>query len=302
MELGFVEDYRRTRLLAYRRFEAWVTGHETLYRFGAALLLALATGALAQVAVYTPLSPVPYTLQVVGVVLMGSLLGSRWGATSAALYLGLGLVGLPVYAGQLESFAHFRWFSGLSVFARGLSAGYLLGFVLQAYLVGLVVDRRSAAPDRRLASFSTVAIAGLVLFGLLDVYFLANYATLYPKAATAFPNAWFLILCAGLVVLVGGAGWLALTSKARRERIELFMGNVAGLLVLYAVGAAWFYGMWRVLGYGPLDGMSLLRYTVLPFIPADLTKILLCVGVVTLARPTRAELRAAHPEAPPQDV
>lgn len=301
MEVRWTNEYRAFRYQVYARFQRWVEGHETLARFGAAFVLAVLTGGLAQIAIYTPLTPVPYTGQVLGIALMGGLLGRRWGTTSALLYVGMGVIGLPVYAGQLATFGSFQFLGGLGVFANGLSAGYLLGFVLQAYLVGAVVDARQRSTNRRLVGFAAAAVGGLIVFALLDVLFLADYARLYATSPIAFPNAWFLVLSAGLLLLVAGGAWLALTGKARRERIELFMGNVAGLLALYAVGALWFAAMWRILGNGPLGFLDLLRFTVLPFIPADLTKILLAIGLLTLVRPTRAELegrRRAPTEAP----
>lgn len=295
MEVGWTNEYRTFRYQAYTRLQKWSQSHETLVKFGAAFLLAILTGGLAQIAIYTPLTPVPYTGQVLGVALMGGLLGRRWGTASALLYVGLGVIGLPVYAGQASGFSSFRFFGGLGVFAGGLSAGYILGFVLQAYLVGTVVDARPGSKNRRLVGFAASAVTGLILFALLDVYFLANYARLFPSSPAAFPNAWFLVLSSGLLLLVAGAAWLAFTSKARRERIELFMGNAAGLLALYAVGAVWFGVMWRILGNAPLGFLDLLRYTVLPFIPADLTKILLAIGLLTLVRPTQAELEGRGP-------
>src|SRR3989304_2936960 len=61
---------------------------------GGALLVAVA----AQFAVPLPGTPVPLTLQVPAVLLVAGLLGPRAGAASMAVYLGLGIAGLPVFA------------------------------------------------------------------------------------------------------------------------------------------------------------------------------------------------------------
>lgn len=293
MELGFVNGYRNARYQTYLRWQRWVEANPNVVMAMSAIAMALVTGALAQVKLYTPLTPVPYTLQVLGISLTGGLLGRKWGTVSASLYVLLGLAGLPIYANGA---------SGPVVFETGLSAGYILGFVPQAFLVGWIADRRSQGSDLPLVATSAVAGTGLLAIALLDVYLLADYGKLFTKAPTAFPNVWFLLLSATLILLVVAAAWLAFTSRARRERIELFMGNVVGLVALYAAGAVWFYLMWQNLGFGPLDFQTWMRYTVLPFIPADLTKILCAILFVTLLRPTQREIEAGTSGGPRADV
>lgn len=99
-----------------------------------------------------PLGPVPFTLQVMFVLLAGMALGPRLGALSALAYLVLGLVA-PVYHGGT---------SGIAVLA-GPTGGYLWGFVLGAALTGLVAQGRPASLPRLL-------LAGLL--GLLPIYLL----------------------------------------------------------------------------------------------------------------------------------
>ncbi len=74
-------------------------------------------------------SGVPITLQTFGVMLAGCLLGPLRGFLAAALYLGLGAVGLPVFAEHS---------SGLAVFT-GASAGYLWSFPVAALVGGFLV-------------------------------------------------------------------------------------------------------------------------------------------------------------------
>ncbi|MBA2390966.1 MAG: biotin transporter BioY [Geodermatophilaceae bacterium] len=77
---------------------------------------------------------VPVTLQTLGVMLAGSLLGARLGALSVAAFLILVAAGLPLLAGGR---------GGLGVFV-GPSAGYLLGFVLGAFVIGWILERGGA--------------------------------------------------------------------------------------------------------------------------------------------------------------
>jgi biotin transport system substrate-specific component len=75
-------------------------------------------------------SAVPITLQTMGVMLAGSLLGARRGGLAVLLFLALVLAGLPLLAGGR---------GGLGVLA-GPSAGYLLAWPLAAVVTGRVVE------------------------------------------------------------------------------------------------------------------------------------------------------------------
>ena len=75
------------------------------------------------------LQPVPITLQVLAVLLAGLTLGARDGAASQVLYAALITAGLPLDAGGLGTLAWLR-----------PSAGYLVGFVLGAFLAGWLAE------------------------------------------------------------------------------------------------------------------------------------------------------------------
>jgi biotin transport system substrate-specific component len=94
---------------------------------GAGLIAAL--GLPGAIAVFG--SAVPITLQTLGVMLVASLLGARKGPLAVLLLLALVAAGLPLLAGGR---------GGLGVFA-GPSAGYLVGWVLGAWVIGLIVER-----------------------------------------------------------------------------------------------------------------------------------------------------------------
>jgi len=91
------------------------------------LLIALA----AQLQVLLPFSPVPVTGQTFAVLFLGALYGSRRGPATVVTYLMLGAMGLPVFAGGLAGLARFV----------GPTAGYLLGFVVAAFVVGSLSER-----------------------------------------------------------------------------------------------------------------------------------------------------------------
>jgi biotin transport system substrate-specific component len=77
-------------------------------------------------------SAVPITLQTLGVMLAGSILGWKRGALSVLVLLVLAAVGLPLLAGGR---------GGLAVFF-GPTAGYLIGWVLGAAVIGWLVQQR----------------------------------------------------------------------------------------------------------------------------------------------------------------
>lgn len=96
-----------------------------------ASLFAALTAAGAYIQIPVPFSPVPVTLQVFFVLLAGSMLKSKWGSLSMIVYTLLGIAGLPVFAGGS---------SGIGVLL-GPTGGYIIGFILAAYIIGKLSER-----------------------------------------------------------------------------------------------------------------------------------------------------------------
>ncbi len=117
---------------------------------GAACLIAI----LAQVSIQLPFSPVPFTGQTFGIMLVGALLGSRQGALSVLTYIAMGCMGIPVFAGFSFGF--------LSLI--GPTGGYFLGFILQAFLVGWVLERRTTFSSA--VTVTTLLAASALQLGL----------------------------------------------------------------------------------------------------------------------------------------
>ncbi|AWB34056.1 biotin transporter BioY [Orrella marina] len=104
-----------------------------------------------------PVVPVPITLQTLGVMLAGLVLGPRLGALAVLLYVGLAVLGLPILPGGR---------GGLAVLA-GPTGGFLLGFVLGAWIIGLVARRANTDSDvLLLARYFMACVFG----GILAVY------------------------------------------------------------------------------------------------------------------------------------
>lgn len=101
-------------------------------------LVAVYAGVIAALGIVPAISlpgfPVPITLQSLGVVLAGAVLGSRRGFASVVLFLALVALGLPLLAGGR---------GGLAVFATA-SVGFLLAWPFAAAVVGWLTERRGA--------------------------------------------------------------------------------------------------------------------------------------------------------------
>jgi len=98
---------------------------------------------------------VPITLQSLGIMLAGCLLGGKRGLQSMALFLLAVAVGLPLLAGGR---------GGIGVFLLP-SAGYLVGYALAAGVVGLLMGRLPAgSPKQAAVSALIAAVLGGVLF------------------------------------------------------------------------------------------------------------------------------------------
>ena len=91
-------------------------------------------GTAAGAYIIIPLPPVPITLQTLFAGLAGALLGARLGALSQVIYLLIGIMGLPVFAGGK---------AGLGVLF-GPTGGYLIGFVASAWVIGALMTLKKA--------------------------------------------------------------------------------------------------------------------------------------------------------------
>lgn len=117
---------------------------------GVALLAALAQ-------VRIPLGPVPLTGQTLGVLLVGAAYGARLGSLTTAAYVLVGGLGLPVFTGGQGGWGYLA----------GPTAGYLVGFVLAAALLGALTRRGWDRSYARTALAMLLANALIYLPGLV---------------------------------------------------------------------------------------------------------------------------------------
>lgn len=152
---------------------------------------------------------VPITLQTLGVMLAGAVLGARRGALAVLTLLALAAAGLPLLAGGR---------GGLGAFV-GPSAGYLVGFAAGAFVVGLLVERLRRVTFAGVLGAALVGGVGVVYaFGLP----VQAVVTGVPLAQTAWMSLAFLpgdllkaVACAGVTVAVARAYPAALRHRTR---------------------------------------------------------------------------------------
>lgn len=103
-----------------------------------------------------PISPVPVSLGIFGILLAVYLLGMKWGTVSCTAYLLIGLAGLPVFTG----------FSGGPGKLLGPTGGYLIGYIFLALIAGAFIGKWPARLPLHLLGM-TLGVAVCHLFGAL---------------------------------------------------------------------------------------------------------------------------------------
>ena len=126
---------------------------------------------LAQIAIFAALiaalglpgplniGPVPITLQSLGVMFAGAILGARKGSLAVLLFLVLTAVGLPLLAGAR---------GGIGVFTVSPAAGYLYGWLLGAFITGYLTYRLLPKYPFWLALGATI-LGGIVAVYLVGI-------------------------------------------------------------------------------------------------------------------------------------
>ncbi len=138
-------------------------------------------------------SAIPVTLQTLGVMLAGLVLGARLGALAVLVYLAIGAIGVPVFAGGA---------AGLAPFA-GASGGYLLAFPLGAFVTGLIAFR--GGRFRPALAFVAAVVGGIVVVYAIGIPVLAWRTDLDLWTAVRLGGVIFLpgdLIKAGLAALI----------------------------------------------------------------------------------------------------
>jgi biotin transport system substrate-specific component len=184
--------YAPRRVVLGDLVSASAAGSVALVVGGAALI-----GALAQVAIPLPFTPVPLTGQTLAVLLVAGALGRWRGIAATSLYGVAGIAGVPWFAGGASGWA-------------AASFGYIIGFVAAAALIGGLAERGwDRRPVRTLAALvladavilacGTVWLAGALGVGAVRAIelgvapFVLGDLVKIAFAAGLLPSAWWLV-------------------------------------------------------------------------------------------------------------
>lgn len=135
-----------------------------------------------------PLPLIPFTLQTFFVTMAGYLLGARYGGLSVALYVALGLCGLPIFTQ-----------GGGPSYVLNPTFGYLIGFIVEAYVVGRLTAGRGVPSLKRLVAAGFAGLAVAYLFGMVYCYGITN------NVLGIHNSAWAVFLSGCVLVFPGNA-------------------------------------------------------------------------------------------------
>ena len=114
--------------------------------------------------IYMPLpGGVPFTLQTMAIMLAGIILGPTKGTLSVLIYVMMGAIGLPVFAG----------FSGGFGIIMGNTGGYIVGFIFAAFIIGLL-----SRPSQNKIIYWTKLLTGIIL-GQITIFLLGMLWIMY---------------------------------------------------------------------------------------------------------------------------
>lgn len=138
------------------------TKNSNLYKLVLTGIFAAVVAVCSWISIPLPFTQVPVNLAILGVLLAGGLLGSKYGTLSLIIYILLGAVGVPVFAG---------FGAGLGTLV-GPTGGYIVGYVLCAAVAGLGASSSAASkiskhPSLRLAAFMALGVAACYTFGTI---------------------------------------------------------------------------------------------------------------------------------------
>ena len=178
------------RVLADAVPAAWV--RNVVLVVGAAAFVAVC----AQIAIPLPFTPVPLTLQTFAVVLSAGVLGSWRGAAAMLLYAIVGSLGAPIF------------FLGSSGFG-GVTFGYVIGFIIGAFIVGKIAEHGATRTFWRAVGLMVLGNAIVYVFGTTWLAIAMQW-----DAATAIAKGVVPFLVGDAIKILVAAGLLPLAWRA----------------------------------------------------------------------------------------
>lgn len=153
-----------------------------------------------------PVPVVPFTLQYLFTMLAGLLLGAKLGAAAVALYVGMGLIGFPIFT-QGGGFGY--------VFNP--SFGYLVGFIVGAYATGKIAHTEEPPRFGRLLAANLIGLFIVYAFGMVHCYLIHNLYMSDPMGVWTLFLYCFVLAVPGDIVLCFVAAAVAKRVMPRME-------------------------------------------------------------------------------------
>lgn len=158
---------------------------------------------------------VPFSILPLMVMLAGSILGPRLGALSVLVYVVLGLIGVPVFAKPP--------FGGLTYVFQP-TFGFLLGFIIAAYVIGMVLEK---IPGDSIFKYLGAMLCGIFVIYIIGIPYL--YAII--KIFMGKPFTFWKAIQVGLLPFIG---------------LDLAKGVLAGFVAKNVINRLSYQGMPRV--------------------------------------------------------
>lgn len=156
-----------------------------------------------QLSVPIPISPVPIALGDFFVMLAGLVLGTSWGLSSVGLFVFLGALGLPVFA---------QGKAGLAAL-MGPTGGYILGYLVCVFCIGLIVDKAKPSVVRDVLAL----IVGNISLYACGIPWLMVVTHLTWEKALAAGLTPFLI---GAAIKIVAASGVAMALRSRFDQMK----------------------------------------------------------------------------------
>lgn len=137
-----------------------------------------------------PIPVLPFTLQFLFTMLAGLLMGGKLGAISVAMYIMLGLMGLPIFTQG----------GGLGYVVMP-TFGYLIGFLIGSYVTGKIANMVPNPSYKRLLASNFIGLLIVYGLGMVYYYYISNFYLHTPIGIGALFLYCFILAVPGDIVL-----------------------------------------------------------------------------------------------------
>ena len=155
-----------------------------------------------------PVPYVPFSLQFLFTNLAGILLGKKYGAVSVAVYMAVGLVGIPVFTGG----------GGLGYIFQP-TFGYIIGFLVGAFVTGSITHKSQNPSYKRMVLAGLAGLGVVYLLGMIYFYIIKNF---YMNSSV---DIWWLILNCFLIFLPGDIAICFLSALLSKKLLPIMKKN-----------------------------------------------------------------------------